>query len=61
MQEEVCTEHIIKNVFEKKKSLFVPYFNKEEMVMVKIRDMADYNSLPIDTYGVRWVRLSKCI
>ena len=53
MPEEVCTEHIITNILETKKSLFVPYFNKEEMVMVKIRDMDDYISLPVDTYGVR--------
>ena len=55
MPEEVCTHAIINSIFETKKNLFVPYFNRDEMVMVKIRDIADYNSLPIDTYGVRYV------
>ena len=59
MAEEVCTNEIITNVLETKKNLFVPYFNKEEMVMVKIRDLEDYHSLPVDTYGVRLVALSK--
>ena len=56
MSEEVSTHEIITNVFKTNKNLFVPYFNKEEMVMVKIRDLEDYNSLPVDTYGVRYVR-----
>ena len=53
MPEEVCTRAIITSILETKKSLFVPYFNKEEMVMVKIKDLEDYKSLPVDTYGVR--------
>ena len=53
MPEEVCTARIIEDVLESKKNLFVPFFNKDEMFMVKIRDMQDYSSLPFDTYGVR--------
>ena len=53
MDEEVRTDTLIKDILAREKGLFVPYFNRDEMVMVRIRDVEDYNSLPVDTYGVR--------
>ena len=55
MNEEVDTDGIIKHSLESNKNLFVPYFDKDKMVMVKIDNFQDYTSLPFDTYGVRWV------
>ena len=57
MAEEVNTDTLIKDILKRNKDLFVPYFNKQEMVMVRIRDVEDYTSLPVDTYGVRFVIL----
>ena len=53
MSEEVCTQSLIRSVLKDNKNLFVPYFNREDMFMVQIKDFEDYSSLPIDTYGVR--------
>ena len=53
MSEEVDTKQIIENALLSNKSLYVPYFNKVDMFMVKIKSIDDYNSLPFDTFGVR--------
>ena len=50
----MCTQSVIESVLQDKKNLFVPYFNKDDMFMVQIKDFEDYSSLPLDTYGVRF-------
>ena len=53
MPVEVDTKQMIENALLSNKSLYVPYFNKVFMFMVKIKSIDDYNSLRFDTYGVR--------
>ncbi|GAA6104411.1 5,10-methenyltetrahydrofolate synthetase (5-formyltetrahydrofolate cyclo-ligase) [Tachysurus ichikawai] len=55
MQDEVCTEDILRHVFSSGKVCFIPRYqsNSNHMDMLRLNSMEDLNSLPITSWNIR--------
>uniref|UniRef100_A0A1B0D5I9 5-formyltetrahydrofolate cyclo-ligase n=1 Tax=Phlebotomus papatasi TaxID=29031 RepID=A0A1B0D5I9_PHLPP len=50
---EVNTVEILKEMFHQKKEVYVPTYHKNVMEMVKLKDFADYESLPMTSWKIK--------
>ncbi|XP_055708743.1 5-formyltetrahydrofolate cyclo-ligase [Phlebotomus papatasi] len=50
---EVNTVEILKEMFQQKKEVYVPTYHKNVMEMVKLKDFADYESLPMTSWKIK--------
>lgn len=50
---EVSTIEVLREMFRQQKQVFVPTYNKGTMEMVKLRDYADYESLPLTKWNIK--------
>lgn len=51
--DEVDTLRILENIFETGKEAFVPRYAGSAMSMVKLRNMEDYESLPLTKWNIK--------
>ncbi|PKK80194.1 5-formyltetrahydrofolate cyclo-ligase [Rhizophagus irregularis] len=49
---EISTKQIIKDIFEREKTCYVPRWNNDEMEMVKLFSYKDYLSLPVNRWNI---------
>lgn len=52
-KDEVDTIPILKNIFNSKKSAFVPRYIGKTMEMVKLTSMEDYENLPLTKWNIK--------
>ena len=53
MPSEVDTTMILNDIFSHNKNCYVPLYNNDEMKMVRLRDIEDYNSLPLTSWNIK--------
>ena len=53
MPSEVDTASILNDIFSRDKKCYVPLYNKDEMKMVRLKDIDDYNSLPLTSWNIK--------
>ena len=53
MPSEVDTASILNDIFSHEKKCYVPLYNKDEMKMVRLKDIDDYNSLPLTSWNIK--------
>ncbi|XP_018572803.1 5-formyltetrahydrofolate cyclo-ligase isoform X2 [Anoplophora glabripennis] len=53
MDNEIDTEPIVRKLFEQGKGCFVPRYRKAGMEMVKLRDMEDWENLPLTKWNIK--------
>ncbi|XP_063989858.1 5-formyltetrahydrofolate cyclo-ligase [Diachasmimorpha longicaudata] len=52
-EDEIDTVRLLEDIFEKEKEVFVPRYLGGAMSMVKLRDMQDYESLPLTKWNIK--------
>lgn len=57
-EDEISTEPILKYIFENKKSCFVPRYSRNDMEMVKLNSMKDWEALPLTKWNIKQPDLS---
>jgi len=60
MPSEVNTADILKHIFDNDKKCYVPLYTKEDMKMVHLRDINDYNSLPLTAWNIKQPNEDEC-
>ena len=53
MKDEVSTTEILKRGFEEEKAMFIPRYTKNDMEMMRIRSMEDFESLPETSWKIK--------
>ncbi|XP_031635871.1 5-formyltetrahydrofolate cyclo-ligase [Contarinia nasturtii] len=53
LNQEVNTQAILNEMFRQQKEVFVPSYSGNKMVMLKITDMTDFESLPLTKWNIR--------
>ena len=55
MSDEICTAQILEDVFKLNKKCYIPKYYKgsNKMEMVRLRDIEDYNSLPVTDWNIK--------
>ena len=53
MPSEVNTTPILTNIFSHNKACYVPLYTEDSMKMVRLKDMDDYNSLPLTSWNIK--------
>lgn len=55
MKDEVCTKEIIKDVFQRGKSCFIPRYeiNSNRMDMLKLNSLNEMETLPLTSWNIR--------
>ena len=52
-KDEIDTKQILKDLFQSKKEIFVPVYDRSEMHMVKLYSMDDYEQLPLTKWNIK--------
>lgn len=53
MPSEVNTTEILHSIFRDGKRCYIPLYTKDDMKMVHLKDMSDYNSLPLTSWNIK--------
>ena len=53
MPSEVDTTEILNHIFDQGKKCYVPLYTSEDMKMVRLKDLNDYNSLPLTSWNIK--------
>lgn len=53
MPTEVDTGVVLKDVFKKGKQCYIPLYTKDDMSMVHLKGMEDYDSLPVTAWNIK--------
>lgn len=53
MPNEVDTQDILADIFEKQKKCFIPHYAGDEMKMVTLKDQKDYDDLPVTSWNIK--------
>ncbi|CAH1784458.1 unnamed protein product [Owenia fusiformis] len=53
MQDEINTMHILSDIFRSGKICFIPCYHGDNMDMLKLNSMADYDSLPVTKWNIK--------
>ncbi|KAB0804161.1 hypothetical protein PPYR_01131 [Photinus pyralis] len=58
-EDEISTEPIIRRIFESRKACYVPRYHKNQMEMVKLHSMEDWETLPLTKWNIKQPRLAE--
>lgn len=53
MPSEVATTDLVKNILSQGKKCFIPLYTSDDMKMVRLKDMDDYDSLPLTSWNIK--------